>query len=786
MTQLSACSAAPWSRVVFTTYALSLTFFETVVMDALVRARARDITILSDIEGVRCSLGEKGVRGAGRDYQLEPFAVTNGVFHPKIGAFIGEDDALLTVGSGNLTFGGWANNLEMVEFLHPSFAASAFRDVAGLFDSLADHSRVRHRASETCGDLGRDLIRSVAGQTDRGDVRVLHGMIRGIGDQLSDWAQDLGGATRLAVASPYFDDGGGIESLARQLGVDEVFVHYHLRTASGTAPNWPWRGEVPIRPIALNLLEEDKRPLHAKAFEIVCRKGRLLVSGSANASRAALTANGNVEAVVMRRFQAGTGTWGWTSAEAPDRPGKHTPDLVGEEPTVGVLRAQLDGSTLTGWVVTPHMTGHAVVEQVTSLGPEPLGTVIIDHESEFRLEAPDLEIRAWNAGRLVLRVTGAGAVAEGYAASSSAGAVARRVGALAPRLFALLGGSDTPNDVIALFDWIFREPGHLPSLMQRAGSGLAAQESDENRLIAVADLTWTPASPTRQRADLDDAAVMVRLVEQLRRTLRGKTSVYEPPAEADVGDEANEKELAQAERQQLRHEDTVAKSEGLTKDFLEWALEPAQAPIWGVLALELLNHMAQRLDWPQERVQDWLERIARALRPEGVAGTDRPLVIGSILALVGRSKPDLVRAHLFRLRLPLSGPPPEIDDVPLFSRAGGTNASVAWSEVLAVRSVEEIVAEFVLGLRTLDPVDLPRLSASPLALTCPDEWPILHGALTNPRLRKDIRFGKRDQKTCPKCYSLLPSSQWDNYRRRLVATAKNCGHGVIIFGGDEA
>ena len=75
VTQLVIAGGAPWSRVVFTTYALSLTFFETVVMDSLVRGGAKQVLILSDVEGVKASLSEKGVRSAGRDYLVEPVAV---------------------------------------------------------------------------------------------------------------------------------------------------------------------------------------------------------------------------------------------------------------------------------------------------------------------------------------------------------------------------------------------------------------------------------------------------------------------------------------------------------------------------------------------------------------------------------------------------------------------------------------------------------------------------------------------------------------------------------------
>jgi hypothetical protein len=85
-------SALPWRRALFTTYALSLSFFEAVILDALTRGRGQDATIFADTDGVRAALGEQGARRAGRDYQIEPIWVDNGVFHPKITALVADGD----------------------------------------------------------------------------------------------------------------------------------------------------------------------------------------------------------------------------------------------------------------------------------------------------------------------------------------------------------------------------------------------------------------------------------------------------------------------------------------------------------------------------------------------------------------------------------------------------------------------------------------------------------------------------------------------------------------------
>ena len=124
MNPVDLVSSAPWTRVVLTTYALSLSFFEAVILDALLRGRARGALILSDLEGVRAALSEEGARRVGRDYEISPVVCNRpGVFHPKISVLSNDVDTHLMIGSGDLTFSGWGANLEVIEHLHPSWSA---------------------------------------------------------------------------------------------------------------------------------------------------------------------------------------------------------------------------------------------------------------------------------------------------------------------------------------------------------------------------------------------------------------------------------------------------------------------------------------------------------------------------------------------------------------------------------------------------------------------------------------------------------------------------------------
>ncbi len=78
-------------RVTFTTYALNLSFFEAVILDALIRAAL----ICDDVHRIRASLSEQGST-----------ARRQGLRFIRRFRFCGVNECHLLVNSGNLTFGG--------------------------------------------------------------------------------------------------------------------------------------------------------------------------------------------------------------------------------------------------------------------------------------------------------------------------------------------------------------------------------------------------------------------------------------------------------------------------------------------------------------------------------------------------------------------------------------------------------------------------------------------------------------------------------------------------------
>lgn len=270
LSPLDLVSAGKWDKAVFTTYALSLSFFEGVILDALMRGRSKEVLILADVSGVKAALGEQGARRAGRDYQIEPIAVASSCFHPKVSVLTSGGDAHLLVGSGNLTFGGWGNNLEILEHLHPSFAREAILDAADFFEEVASSNRLQHGVSVPCGSIAEDLRRSVSPfHPSNPDIRMVNSLGGAISEQLVELAGDLGAARRLLVASPFWDaNGRGIDDLCARLDLDQVFVHSHSQeTVEGSlGGNWPWSAKTQVLPVRIDVMEEGNTGRRLQAF----------------------------------------------------------------------------------------------------------------------------------------------------------------------------------------------------------------------------------------------------------------------------------------------------------------------------------------------------------------------------------------------------------------------------------------------------------------------------------------------------------------------------------------
>lgn len=795
---LDLVGAHPWKRVAFATYAVSLSFFEAVILDRLVRGGASQALILADVHGVKAALSELGAQRVGKDYELEPVVVEGGVFHPKVSVLADGAECHLLVGSGNLTFNGWGGSCEILEHLHAGFAPQALADAAGFFEGLSDTTRVRQSAGVQCAAIAADLRKAAGAAGKGGGIRFIHNLNASLEEQIAQFADDLGGAKRLAVMAPYYDGAKAIDSLAKTLGLSKCLVHAHKHgcVESMAVQNWPRGGKCEVQAVRLDLFEKkDTRRLHAKAFEILCKRGRIVISGSANGTTAALGPGRNIEACVVRLQRGRMTGWQHTPSEPLD------PILVGEDEqdedreSTGVLRAALDADQLTGEVFTPKMNGVVSVFLAAGPGPEKLTTTTLLPEGRFSVSAPLLEERSWTGGRLVVRVQDAhGRAAEGFVSVVSFGDITRRAGLLGRRLFALLAGSETPADVAAIMSWFYEDPDRMgaaaPTAAISGTGGKTAPENDE--LIPIAALSNDYAAgafavmshhPSAQRN-------WSRFVDHILAAFRRARVPFSQTAVGGVGDDDDEDgEGSTTSEGTPAYDPAIEKSLAVFERLFELLTEPGAPPRHALIAFDLTQYVCARLRPDAAVAKAWLEQLIRVLTGIDVPEDRRGDVAAAVLTIPAmQAEPDApacrwARHCLRRLGYNLDGGPPDSEGVRGFATVlpGQSSFAEIWPRLQSIRTFQEQVRAYLKALdsRTADEKDYPDLPRE-----AQSEWPVLGAAITDDKMRMRIAMSPRATDACPKCFINLPASEVARLRSLGIATARSCCNRVVVCGGD--
>lgn len=106
-----------YHSVILTSYTFDPIFFESFYLPKLRQCGVSNVVVLLDASSYDYMLlhySTFGIQSDRRQYTLIRQIPTNsGVFHPKISMFFGEDAGMLVVGSGNLTYNGYALNEEV-------------------------------------------------------------------------------------------------------------------------------------------------------------------------------------------------------------------------------------------------------------------------------------------------------------------------------------------------------------------------------------------------------------------------------------------------------------------------------------------------------------------------------------------------------------------------------------------------------------------------------------------------------------------------------------------------
>ena len=795
-------SACRWERVTFTTYALSLSFFEAVVLDALIRGGARQALILADVQGVHASLSEQGAQRVGKDYNVEPVVISSGrAFHPKISVFSDQNESHLLVGSGNLTFNGWGGNVEVLEHLHPSFAADAIADTAEFFELLPVTERVRFGAEDECAAIAADLRRSVQGKPANGNIRLLHNLDKSISAQLLQMVDDLGGATRLVAAAPFWDQGAAIDKLCKAMALDHLYIHSHAHgTVEGTAgSNWPFDCHSKVHPILLEVMDgPGNRKLHAKAFEVICKRGRILISGSANGTAAALEEGGNIEACVLRIQRDRAQGWKFKPSEPPEPLAALDDDDEEEEQTRGILRAVLDGDEIHGEILTPAMSGVVSVFYVSSLAPEPLGNVTLTADRRFQISAVSLEKKSWQAGRLVIHVEDQqGRQAEGFVSVASFADISKRAGIVARRLMAVLNGTETPADVAAIMSWFYEDPNRLADAagpLPTGGGGKDSADSKTAEDVVVADLSRTGmAAATAQAAAGKGAnANWTRFMEQIFAGFREKRGPFGRTGASGKGDDDRDDDERdddddQADGKPEADVDDPAIERTLVafEKLFDLMLRPGAAARHVVMAFDLGHYICERLQPDVAQATRWLEKLVPALLKAGVSVGRRSDVAAAVLALLSASPTPVklrwARGCLLRLEIDFSGAPPAGTGGQGFQAVlpQAKTLDELWPQLQEIRTPAEQVRAYIAALNN----GSSEGDFMQLAKGAEEAWSMMEQALETKNASKIIVL-KTPAEYCPRHQIGLPTGEVAKLHSLGIGVAKNCCGAVLLWPGD--
>ena len=284
--------------------------------------------------------------------------------------------------------------------------------------------------------------------------RVLHTMSEPLDAQLANMAADAGGALSLSVLSPFFSSYHGVKQLATKLSCEKVSVVVPPRAPEIFDFTASVKAGFKVSPVASELFV-DTRSLHAKLFEIQCRRGSLVVTGSANATTAALSGR-NVEAAVVRKYDQPY-AFGWRAS------GTHSGNATGESPPEE-LRAPcivvyLNGRHLIGRVVGPNdVEGDWQGLLSSGARRDSIGCVTVDEQGRFRTPVPTSADPIARSSSVQLILERSQAELRGWVILEEILRAVREKGPIARSFGRVLSGTSTSADIAAFLDYLIRAP----------------------------------------------------------------------------------------------------------------------------------------------------------------------------------------------------------------------------------------------------------------------------------------------------------------------------------------
>ena len=293
------CKSREYTTVIGTTYSFDPLFFERVILPDLRFGHGGEILIIGDGEQLNESINRCNgqLKQIGNTFVAEPVYLT-GAFHPKILLKIGRDGALLLIGSGNMTNGGWGGNQELfAQWTLEKEDPNSSKIINKVINSLMPYANSQmaiqtlNRAFEYDWVIGSH-------PEEINDNLFITNPDSPLSEILAEkWNGKRYHTLRLFTGSTD-QNGAFIEWCHNQFGIEKCIIASNEENISfdnNSVSHIPV--EIIIAPI------DDSKRMHAKSYIFEGNDGLGAVMGSANCSRRAwlMSPNngGNVEAIVI-------------------------------------------------------------------------------------------------------------------------------------------------------------------------------------------------------------------------------------------------------------------------------------------------------------------------------------------------------------------------------------------------------------------------------------------------------------------------------------------------------
>lgn len=801
-----------WENALFTTYALSLTFFEThILKNGLVKTGCRNIWVVADVDGYQQSLAERQSSRVGQEYHLVPVALSNGVFHPKCSYLSGPDGDFLMVSSGNLTFGGFGRNVEVIEMFHSSQSPGVFKQFGEFLQALdarQDFLNPDRRWTATFADLA---LKAGTAQSavSSGEPRLIHCAKQSVVKQMESVFIGSGGAARLKVLSPFFDPhAAAVRRLADIAECRRVTIG--LLPGHEDASSFPFGVKLPdgIKVDAALVSDQpDGRSLHAKWFEADLNDGnRMTVTGSVNSTEKSLCTTDNIEVSVLRvEPQKSKRALSWKAVPLPKAHQKLEFRKAGiGERIVVHARIAKHGELVGSLMSTRKVAGPWHVAVVRPDGEMVEFKVEVAADGTFRAGIPHAEHYATQTGLQVIFKRD-GVEGRGWVQNEEILKLPRLPHLGITSLIRLINNEQTEDDDAALLEYLALSAQHHLTTFKldtkRIRKSDTAQKDDAEDAVAIDLDQLKPSDHSGEQLAGNDSpeAALDEIFGKLRRRLlsslgaRRHTTTLGPSAvEAETEDEAETETQPREVLTGLERFDAAMKS--LVERVQDQGQLRAAFNMWLEVELAMLTERLKDEEGAEEFCRRWHHEAASRCRRDGAISTfDHHLftvsatVAGNILCQKHEDASEqttrLVHLH-DELERYCGGP---VDTTLAFSALVTDPGRIVTEKVRLPSAPElKVSLERVLSTRTFgEEVEIIRACASErkeppsdLSVFRTDAGKMLLESLRRQQ-RVDLIEWTNGRNACPKCHLVLSESLKHDLQTQRVARCCHCQRFLI-------